>query len=414
MTINETNETPAGSPIDRKWTVEDVKREFPVDSTFTYEPSRHDWVERQFENAAKHRGEGLPTGFPESIDRPSVWDGFEVQNHPEQWLHYLTDDQNAALKAALVHWKSLNLPLGKLNKTTFPLPESFKAVTESWVEILLNGLGFLQLRGFNIDDFSEEDAIIVYTGLTSYIGDERLNLYNQQLFGHIKADSNYGPIDIVAPAQVPVEQVFHTDAIPGGNIVSFLAINGAETGGDSTLSSIGRVYNDIAKTRPDIIKTLADDWILDHGNTFRGTPGKFAKRPLLFHENGRIIAAIARRSVTGYGIWGRHKSLPRATEEQKEALDTLHFLGRKHSLNIPIRRGDIQFLNNYEVFHAREAYTDSAEKQRHLVRLYLRIDRIEWERSEHLKGNITKKDEVADLADEIWNFKPHAPIKIAA
>ncbi|KAJ3094506.1 hypothetical protein HK100_006117 [Physocladia obscura] len=410
MTVEE--KPAATAVVDSTWTEEDIKREFPVDPTFTYVPSRHDWVERQFKNSAKHRGDALPAGFPQSVNRPSVWDGFETQNHPEKWLHYLTNDQNAALKVALDHWKSLTLPYHQLNRTTFPLPESFKAVTESWVDTLLNGLGFLQLRGFNIDDYSEEDAIIVYAGLASYVGDQRLRQGSYGTFFHVKADPNYGPVDISVPANETVEQVFHTDAIPGGNVVSFLAVGAAESGGDSTLASIGKVYNDIAKSRPDIVKVLADDWTLDIGNYFHGTPGRSQTRPLLFHENGRLLAAIARRSVTGYGIWGRHKSLPKITEEQKEALDTLHFLGRKHSLNIPIRRGDIQFLNNYEVFHAREAYTDGAENQRHLVRLFLRVDRIEWERSEHLKGTSSK--DVDELAEEIWNLKPFAPVRIAA
>ncbi|KAJ3086389.1 hypothetical protein HK100_008713 [Physocladia obscura] len=180
------------------------------------------------------------------------------------------------------------------------------------------------------------------------------------------------------------------------------------SGGDSQLSSIGKVYNDIAKIRPDIIKTLADDWVLDSGNYYHGIPGKNNKRPLLFYENNRIVAAIARRTVSGYGIWGRHKSLPKPTEEQKEALDTLHFLGKKYSVNIPIGRGHIQFFNNYEVFHAREGYIDSAENTRHIVRLHLRVDRIEWERSNHLKG--ANEQDPNKGWEEIWNFKPFTPI----
>ncbi|KAJ3116550.1 hypothetical protein HK100_001036, partial [Physocladia obscura] len=161
MTIEDQSHLPILSPFGANWTEEDVKREFPLDPTFSYIPNRHDWVERQFKNAPLHRGEKLPEGFPEAIDSPSVWDGFDIQNNPEKWLHYLTDEQNAALKAALIHWKSLNLPLQKLDRFTFPLPQSFKIITEEWVNKLLNGLGFFQLRGFNIDDYSEEDAIIV-------------------------------------------------------------------------------------------------------------------------------------------------------------------------------------------------------------------------------------------------------------
>ncbi|KAI9328462.1 hypothetical protein DFJ73DRAFT_903250 [Zopfochytrium polystomum] len=397
------------SPAQAGWSVDDIKREYPVDPTFTYFPSRPQWVERQIKNAPKARGVPLPEGFPTAIEGPSVWDGFEVQNNPEKWLYTLTESDNAELRSAFTHWKSLDLPLSKLNRTTFPLSDELKARTEVWVDQLLNGLGFFQIRGFDIDNYTDEEATIIYAGLASYIGDKRLNQVRGVL-AHIRADPSFKPEDIAAPAQETVFQVYHTDAIPGGNIASFLVLHGAASGGDSQLASVGKVYNDIAKTRPDVIATLASKWTLDIGNYLHGTPGNHVERPLLYYDNGRIVAAIARRSVTGYGIWGRHKSLPKVTEEQKEALDTLHFLGAKHGVNIPIRRGDIQFLNNYEVFHAREEYKDSEETQRHLVRLWLSTERIQWEKSDsgHLKGEGKTRFEKEDDAEETWNFDPRS------
>ncbi|KAJ3131839.1 hypothetical protein HK100_005965 [Physocladia obscura] len=151
--------------IDATWTLDDIKREFPVDSSFQYQPN-HDWVERQFKNAPKYRCEELPAGFPKSINGPSL------------------DVQNAALKAAFNHWKSLNLPLYKLDRTTFPLPESFQTVTESWVERLLNGLGFLQLRGFNIDDYTRGCHYCLHGS------DARLRR-QKGIFSHVRADREF-------------------------------------------------------------------------------------------------------------------------------------------------------------------------------------------------------------------------------
>lgn len=38
----------------------------------------------------------------------------------------------------------------------------------------------------------------------------------------------------------------------------------ASDGGDSSMASTAKVYNDIAATRPDVIHTLANDsWIFD-------------------------------------------------------------------------------------------------------------------------------------------------------
>lgn len=66
--------------------------------------------------------------------------------------------------------------------------------------------------------------------------------------------------NIGAPAYTTDKQVFHTDA---GDIVSLFCLQTAERGGESKLASSWRVYNELAKTRPDLIKTLAEDWTFD-------------------------------------------------------------------------------------------------------------------------------------------------------
>jgi hypothetical protein len=64
--------------------------------------------------------------------------------------------------------------------------------------------------------------------------------------------------EILAPAYTNDHQVFHTDA---GDIISLFAVGVAEEGGESKIASSWTVYNEIAKERPDLIETLASDWI---------------------------------------------------------------------------------------------------------------------------------------------------------
>jgi hypothetical protein len=56
------------------------------------------------------------------------------------------------------------------------------------------------------------------------------------------------------------KQVFHTDI---GDLIALLSIQTSAHGGISRLSSGGRVYNEIAKTRPDLITVMKDNWQLD-------------------------------------------------------------------------------------------------------------------------------------------------------
>ena len=70
-----------------------------------------------------------------------------------------------------------------------------------------------------------------------------------------------------------------------------------------------------------------------------------------------------RRAFTGY--WGRPRTadIPAITEAQAEALDTLHYLAEKNAVNLDFHQGDMQFINNLGIFHARGGFRDSPEQQ---------------------------------------------------
>ena len=66
---------------------------------------------------------------------------------------------------------------------------------------------------------------------------------------------------------------------------------------------------------------------------------------------------------TGFQALPRSKDIPPITEAQAEALDALHFIAEKNAVSLDFRQGDVQYVNNLSIFHARDAFTDSEEKQ---------------------------------------------------
>lgn len=81
------------------------------------------------------------------------------------------------------------------------------------------------------------------------------------VLAHIKDLS--GVVDghqIGSPAYTAEKQVFHTDA---GDVIALLALGESAEGGQSYLSSSWKVYNELAATRPDLIRTLAEPWAFD-------------------------------------------------------------------------------------------------------------------------------------------------------
>ena len=155
----------------------------------------------------------------------------------------------------------LNKPLGLISRSTFPLP-TLEAELDSLAKELHTGRGFFVLRAIPVSSYSREENLIIYVGVSSYIA----NLRGVQ-------DAPYGVLSHVtdlrrthsaeglgAPAYTTDKQVYHTDS---GDIVALFALETGAKGGTSRICSAWNMYNEIAKTRPDLIKVLSEPWPFD-------------------------------------------------------------------------------------------------------------------------------------------------------
>ena len=154
--------------------------------------------------------------------------------------------------------------MGYINQETFPLPRLHPKLREISKDIH-HGHGFKVLRGLPVSKHTREDNIIIHAGVSSHVAPIRGRQDTHYegkpadvVLNHIKDLSNTADKDrIGAPAYTTEKQVFHTDV---GDIISLFALNISAEGGQSKLSSSWRVYNELAKTRPDLIWTLSEPW----------------------------------------------------------------------------------------------------------------------------------------------------------
>ncbi|KAJ4321287.1 hypothetical protein N0V84_005421 [Fusarium piperis] len=354
----------------------------------------------------------LPEGFPKELASDLVWDGKDLAAKYD-WNYYLTEADIEEIDEALKNFRSLNLPLGYINQTTFVLPklhDKLRAISKE----IHQGHGFKVVRGVPVDKYTREENIIVYAGISSHIAPVRGRQDHQYegkradvAVAHIKDITR--EVDahrIGAPAYTTEKQVFHTDS---GDVIALFALGEAEEGGQSYLSSSWNVYNQLAKTRPDLIRTLTEQWASEE---FGKVGKRFELRPLLYHQPAteqdpeRLIIQYARRRYTGY--WGlpRSSDIPPITEAQAEALDTLHFLAEKHAVSLDFHKGDIQYVNNLSIFHARGGFKDSPEKQRHLVRLWLRDPEFAWKTPEALRPRWNNVYEGIEEENTVFPLEP--------
>ncbi|KAF5330692.1 hypothetical protein D9619_006049 [Psilocybe cf. subviscida] len=376
-----------------------------VQPDIQYHPDYSKYVARTARRLAEHPNLPnlpLPSGFPDKVEGPIVWKG-EDWTSEEQWVYKLSDAELQEIDEAVHHFKGLRVHMGYIGKNKFPLP-TLSSKLWGFAQELYSGRGFFVLRTIPIDKYSKEDLAILYAGISSHVGSGRGKQDGTgAVLAHIKdltVSHAHEKGGIGNSAYTTDKQVFHTDV---GDLIALMALEVAEEGGVSRISSGGQVYNELAATRPDLIETLSKPWPLD---SFGGDPG-YTTRPVLYYEGGHVVIQYSRRHFTGYGLQKRSSNIPPITEAQAEALDAVHFLAEKFALGLNFQKGDIQYINSMGLLHARDAFKDSEEHTRHLIRLWLRNDTLAWPTPKPLQGiwqrlySIAPEDQRFPLEPEI-------------
>jgi hypothetical protein len=126
------------------------------------------------------------------------------------------------------------------------------------------------------------------------------------------------------------------------------------------------------RERPDLAGALYEPFPYDgRGELPKGGPGWW-QMPVFTEWADRLFV----RCIPSY-IWAsqRHDDAPRLSDLQKEALKAVEAMASEadNQVQMELRPGDIQFINNYHVLHGRTAYEDdrATGRVRHLKRLWL-------------------------------------------
>ncbi|KAI1880189.1 hypothetical protein JX265_001810 [Neoarthrinium moseri] len=288
------------------------------------------------------------------------------------------------------------LQSNQVSRNTFPLPNLGKKLTDICYDIY-DGRGFAILRGLDPDVYDIEDLTAVYLGVSSYIG-ERRGKQDQRgsMLMHVICRN-----DEDRDVRYTEDKPFHTDTVT--DCLCLFTQSLAADGGRSVITSAWTVYNELASTRPDLIHVLAEgNWPFD---TFGRNPSYY-KRPLFFYHKEKLIASFSRRLLVGHEPYDkRTPGIPGLTEKQAEALDAVHFIGRKHEIKPLMEKGDLRFINNMGVLHRREAFQDSVARARHLVRIWLNNEMMCWKLPRELRVAWARVFE-DDERESHWDIVP--------
>ncbi len=309
------------------------------------------------------------TADVQRISGPCVWHGND-QRERKDWLRTLSADEIVEIERAVASSQSISID--KISRAAFPLPNLNPAL-EALRRELIGGRGFALLRGLPVERWSRETTVRAYWGLGLHLGDPVSQNPEGHLLGHVKdIGGDFHDLNSRGGYRSHAALPFHTDI--GADLVGLLCLRTAKSGGGSSIVSVAAIYNAMRALRPDLVAELSKPIVRDRrGEVPRGKLPHYSAPVFCLHE-GRLTTTFVRRFIDSAP---RHEDVPDLTPALNEALDLFESLANQPDLKLGMdfRAGDIQFINNLTLLHARTAFEDFTEptRKRHLLRLWLAV-----------------------------------------
>jgi hypothetical protein len=319
----------------------------------------------------------LADALPPEIGDRSAWYGPELARSTE-WIARLSESEIAEVESAMSRLAGLpesSFDLTSISGRDFPLPMLGPHLRDLLDEVL-NGRGFVLIRGLPVQSWSKREAAIAFLGIGVHLGRLRMQNAAGHLLGHVKDLGRSSEDPNARIYQTSERQTFHTDSC---DVVGLLCLQRAKSGGLSSLVSSTTIFNEMRRRRPDLLRNLLDPIETDRrGEVPEGSKPYFCV-PIFNWYRNQLSAIYQRQYIESAR---RFSGVGPLNPLQIEALDLFDELANDPALNLnmELRPGDMQFVHNHTILHDRTAFEDFPEpkRKRHLLRLWLAPPNARW------------------------------------
>ncbi|WP_422032427.1 TauD/TfdA family dioxygenase [Reyranella sp.] len=298
----------------------------------------------------------------------AAWYGPEIAKR-DDWMMPLSTAEVAEVEAATQALVARDADIAVLKPQDFPLPTLGAKLRSRVDDEVLNGRGFLLLRGLPVERWSIRESATAFFGLGAHLGSARSQNGKGHVLGHVQdlgLDVNDPNVRIY---QTHERQTYHTDSC---DIVGLLCLKTARSGGLSALVSSTTIFNEMRRRRPDLLKLLFQPIATDRRGEVPEGQKPFFEIPVFNWHQGYLTAIYQRQYIDSAQ---RFPEAPRHTPELVEALDMFDSLANDPALNtfMEFKPGDVQLVHNHTMLHDRTGFDDwpEPERRRHLLRLWL-------------------------------------------
>lgn len=301
---------------------------------------------------------------PETIEGPLAWTGRDFPAD-RSWVRRFDDRMIGEIEAAAHRFLAEGTDPRSVRKHDFPLPYAEELLRAAYDD-LEAGHGFTMMDGLPVDDWSLDLSRAALCIMCSRFGNVVVqNREGEYILDVI--DKNRALGAGMRGYHSSDELSFHND---GANVATLLCLETATEGGETLIVSAATVYNEIRRTRPELLAPLRRGFH-HHRRNQRGPedPVVTPYRAPVFS----FIRGVFHSCYSGISIASCREEGVAFSDIECEALAYLDAqLGRPElHFRTRLEKGDLQLMNNFVVLHARTGYRDDPARPRHLLRLWL-------------------------------------------
>jgi hypothetical protein len=302
------------------------------------------------------------------IDHPGAWKVADFRV-PADYTVELTATHLRDIERTVGRIKAAGLGLDDLKREHFDLP-SLRPVIDEIRHQIEDGRGFVLLRRLPVEEYSKDEIGMIFWGIGTHLGRGLSQSVLGDRLGHVKDFSREDPL---ARAYRNKQELSpHTDSC---DLVGLACLHDAKTGGVSRLTSALTVHNVMLEEHPQSLARLYRGYVFHRRGEEK--PGDLPhtpyRVPVYSNTDGRVSARYVRTYVeAGEAAAGRPMG-----EADLAVLDRFEEVTKRPELMLEftLQPGEVYFINNYTILHARTAFEDYEEedRRRHLLRLWLEV-----------------------------------------
>src|SRR6185369_14220627 len=212
--------------------------------------------------------------LPPQVEDRSAWRGEDLA-HSSDWVERLSAKEIAEVEQG----GSLPTLVPRLQRL---------------LDEVLNGRGFVLIKALPVERWTRRQAAMGFLTIGAHLGNLRMQNADGHLLGHVRDLGRSSDDPNTRIYQTRERQTHHTDSC---DVVGLMCLRTAKSGGLSSLVSSTKIFNEMRRRRPDLLRVLMQPIETDRRGEVPPGGKPYFNIPVFNYHDGLVSAIYQRQYI---------------------------------------------------------------------------------------------------------------------